>query len=53
MPGLASEGTEGVKKYVTGMNQELATIMGYTGIASTEDFVPDTLWMNGRRLTAE
>ena len=53
MPGLASEGTEGVKKYVTGMNQELATIMGYTGIASTEDFVPDTLWMNGRRLSAE
>ena len=53
MPGLASEGTEGVKKYVTGMNQELATIMGYTGIASTEDFVPDILWMNGRRLTAE
>jgi isopentenyl diphosphate isomerase/L-lactate dehydrogenase-like FMN-dependent dehydrogenase len=53
MPGLAAEGTEGVKKYVTGMNQELATSMGYTGIASTEDFVPDTLWMNGRRLTAE
>ncbi len=53
MPGLAAEGTEGVKKYVSGMNQELATIMGYTGIASTEDFVPDTLWMNGRRLTAE
>ena len=53
MPGLAAEGTEGVKKYVSGMNQELATIMGYTGVASTEEFVPDTLWINGRRLTAE
>jgi isopentenyl diphosphate isomerase/L-lactate dehydrogenase-like FMN-dependent dehydrogenase len=53
MPGLASEGTEGVKKYVTAMNQELATIMGYTGVSTMNDFAPDTLWVNGRRMTAE
>ena len=53
MPGLASEGTEGVKKYVTAMNQELATIMGYTGVSTVNEFAPDTLWINGRRLTAE
>ena len=53
MPGLASEGTEGVKKYVTAMNQELATIMGYTGVSTVDDFAPDTLWVNGRRMTAE
>jgi isopentenyl diphosphate isomerase/L-lactate dehydrogenase-like FMN-dependent dehydrogenase len=53
MPGLASEGTEGVKKYVTAMNQELATIMGYTGVSTVNDFAPDTLWVNGSRMTAE
>jgi hypothetical protein len=35
------------------MNQELATIMGYTGVSTVNDFAPDTLWVNGSRMTAE
>lgn len=50
LPDLKKSGTEGVEHYIKKMNQELATIMGYTGCATIHDFDPSVLWINGKQM---
>lgn len=40
---LMQEGADGVVQKVTSMNQELAMMMGYTGVTDTEHFTADVL----------
>lgn len=49
LPPLSKEGTEGVVKYISKMNQDLSLLMGYTGCATTAELSPDTLWLNGKK----
>lgn len=41
---LLKEGTEGVKKKIRKMNEELAELMMYTGVGNTEEFDPTVLY---------
>lgn len=50
MPSLTADGTEGVVRCVTGLNQELRTLMNYTGCATLSDLRPDLLWKDGKHL---
>ena len=50
MPALTADGTEGVVRCVTGMNQELRTLMNYTGCATLSDLRPELLWKDGKHL---
>ena len=50
MPALTVDGTEGVVRCVTGMNQELRTLMNYTGCATLSDLRPELLWKDGKHL---
>lgn len=50
MPALTADGTEGVVRCVTGLNQELRTLMNYTGCATLSDLRPDLLWKDGKHL---
>lgn len=50
MPSLLADGTDGVVRCVTAMNQELKTLMGYTGCATLSDLKPDVLWKGGRSM---
>ncbi|MBQ3466871.1 MAG: alpha-hydroxy-acid oxidizing protein [Oscillospiraceae bacterium] len=52
MPALLTDGTEGVVRCVTGMNQELKTLMGYTGCASLSEIRPELLWKDGKPMAA-
>ena len=52
MPGLLADGTEGVVRCVTAMNQELKTLMGYTGCASPSEIEPSLLWKDGKPMAA-
>ena len=52
MPALLADGTEGVVRCVTGMNQELKTLMGYTGCANLSEIRPDLLWKDGKPMAA-
>lgn len=44
LPGLLKEGSEGVIAKVTKMNQELAEMMGYTGIGSVKEMDASVLY---------
>jgi len=48
MKPLLEEGTQGVVKYVEGMNRELRRLMARTGIADTGHFDPSALWIGGK-----
>ena len=50
MPALTADGTEGVVRCVTELNQELRTLMNYTGCATLSDLRPDLLWKDGKHL---
>lgn len=52
MPSLQADGTAGVVRCVTAMNQELRTIMNYTGCASPAQLRPELLWKDGKRMNA-
>lgn len=41
---LLKEGTEGVKKKIRKMNEELVELMMYTGVGNTEEFDPTVLY---------
>ncbi|MBO5556821.1 MAG: alpha-hydroxy-acid oxidizing protein [Oscillospiraceae bacterium] len=51
MPSLLEQGTDGVVRCVTGMNQELRTLMNYTGCADTSRIRPELLWKDGKPMT--
>lgn len=44
MAGLAYEGAEGVKKVITGTNEELRRVMNLTGSTSLETIDPKVIW---------
>lgn len=44
MTSLEKDGVEGVKQFVTKMDQELRYIMGFTGAATLNDITADVLW---------
>ena len=48
MAPLVNEGVEGVVKKLTRMNEELTTVMGYTGCLRPEDAEPSMLWIPGQ-----
>lgn len=50
LPALLKSGTAGVKEKVGRMNEELAELMGYTGVKTLADFDADVLWYHGARL---
>lgn len=50
LPALLKSGTAGVKEKVGRMNEELAELMGYTGVKTLADFDSDVLWYHGARL---
>lgn len=44
MAGLAAEGTEGVQKIITGVNEELRRVMSLTGCPSLHQINPELIW---------
>lgn len=50
LPGLLKDGTPAVIAKVQSMNQELAMMMGYTGVHNTSEFRSDVLWYGGERM---
>jgi isopentenyl diphosphate isomerase/L-lactate dehydrogenase-like FMN-dependent dehydrogenase len=44
MAGLASEGSQGVRKVLTGINEELKFIMSLTGARDLKSIDPDVIW---------
>lgn len=50
MPDLAKDGSEGVERKVTKMNEELMTFMGFTGFSKLSDMEPSVLWIDGQQV---
>ena len=50
LPGLLKEGAPAVMKKIRQMNLQLKELMGYTGVAATDQFDPSVLWYHGRHL---
>lgn len=44
MAGLAAEGTEGVRKIITGTNEELRRVMSLTGSSNIRTIDPELVW---------
>lgn len=48
LPGLLKEGAPAVEKKIRQMNSQLKEIMGYTNVATVDEFDPTVLWYHGR-----
>jgi isopentenyl diphosphate isomerase/L-lactate dehydrogenase-like FMN-dependent dehydrogenase len=44
MAGLASDGSQGVRKVLAGINEELKFIMSLTGARDLKSIDPDVIW---------
>ncbi|MBR1629693.1 MAG: alpha-hydroxy-acid oxidizing protein [Lachnospiraceae bacterium] len=52
LPGLLKKGSSGVEEKVQKMNEELAVLMGYTGVRNLGEMDPTVLWYHGKRMVS-